>query len=51
MDRNILNAPEGKRYKKNDVYGIQIILGVDDNPNDWELVDETDIDGDEDESI
>ena len=51
MERVVLVAPEGKRYKKGDVYGIEIILGVGENPNDWELVDESEILEEEDESI
>jgi hypothetical protein len=52
MERTVLVAPEGKRYKKGDVYGIEIFLGFDENPSDWELVDESEIQEDaEDESI
>lgn len=52
MKRVVLIAPEGKRYRKGDVYGIEIFLGVDENPSDWELVDESEIqEGEEDEGI
>lgn len=51
MDRTILVAPEGQVYKKGDVYGIEIFLGADENPADWVLVNESEIQEVEDESI
>lgn len=51
MERVVLTAPEGKVYKKGDVYGIEIFLGADENPADWVLVDESEIQEGEDEGI
>lgn len=51
IQRDGLTAPEGKRYKKGDVFAVEIFLGVYDNPSDWELVDESEIQEVEDESI
>lgn len=51
IQRVVLTAPEGKRYKKGNVFAVEIFLGLDENPSEWELVDESEIQEVEDESI
>lgn len=41
MARQTLTAPEGKIYKRGDDYGFQVHVGVNADPNEWVLVDES----------
>ena len=43
MGRETLTAPAGKRYKNGDTYGIIVTVGVNDDPNEWVLVDESEM--------
>ena len=39
MDRIILIANDGKLYTNGVVYGVEVYLATDDNPNNWYEVD------------
>lgn len=43
MARETLTAPKGKIYKRGNDYGYQVHVGVNDDPNEWKLVDESEM--------